>query len=95
MPTEGMNQQVGFHLLGGAEGQFLVGAMHGIAGLEGDDAAPAQAGKFGAQFRRSQTQRAEIVVRRRLQAFERAADIPGIGLVDQCNPRRDGLCWCC
>ena len=59
-----MDQQIGFDLLGRAEGKFHVRAVHGIAGLEGDDAAPAQASEFGAQFRGSQAQRAEVVVRR-------------------------------
>ena len=43
-----MNQQVGFDLFGGAKGQFDVGAVHGIARLEGNYAAPTQAGKLGA-----------------------------------------------
>ena len=77
----GMDQKAGFHLLGGAEGKLLMGAMHGIARLKGDDAAPAQASEFGAKFRRSQSQRAEIIVCRSLCAFEAAADVPGIGLV--------------
>ena len=51
-----MNEEIGFDLLGGAEGEFHVRAVHRVAGLEGDDAAPAQAGKFGAQFGGSQAQ---------------------------------------
>ena len=49
-----MNQQVGLDLLGGAESQFDVGAVHGVASLEGDHAAPAHAGKLGTNFGRSQ-----------------------------------------
>ena len=55
--------------------------MHGIAGLEGDDAAPAQARELGPKFRRSQSQRPEIIVCRSLCAFDAAAHVPGIGLV--------------
>ena len=63
----GMNEQIRFHLLGGAHGQFDVRAVHGIARLEGDDCGPAQAAEFGAQFGGSQAQRTEIIVRVRLQ----------------------------
>ena len=58
----GMNQEVGFDLLGGAESQFHVGAVHRVAGLESDDAPPSQAGKLGTQFRGRQTQAAEIIM---------------------------------
>ncbi len=37
-----VDQQVGLGLFRGAEGQFLVRAVQRVAGLEGDDAAPAQ-----------------------------------------------------
>ena len=66
----GMDQQIRLDLLGGAHGQFDVGAMHGIAGLEGDDTGPAQAAEFGAQFGGSQAQRAEIIVGRRLEVLQ-------------------------
>ncbi len=45
-----MDQKIGFDLLGRAESQFHVGAVHRIARLEGNHAAPSQAGEFGAQF---------------------------------------------
>ena len=51
-----MNEEAGFDLLGGAEGKFDVRAVHRVAGLEGDDAAPAQAGELGAQLGGSQAQ---------------------------------------
>ena len=76
-----MNQQVGFNLLGRAEREFHVGAVHGIARLEGNHAAPSQAGELSAQFRRSEAQRAEIIVRRGLQAFDAPADVPRVRLV--------------
>ena len=59
-----MNEQIGLYLLGGAESEFLVRAMHGIPGLECDHAAPAEAGEFRAQFRGSQAQGTKIIVRR-------------------------------
>ena len=76
----GMDQQVGLDLLGGAEGEFHVRAVHGIAGLEGDHTPPAQAGKFGAQFGRSQTQSAKIVVRRDLQPSKLPPTYQGLAL---------------
>ena len=77
-----MDEQIGFDLLGGAHGEFDVGAMHRITRLEGDDAGPAEAGEFGAQFGGSQAQGAEIVVGRRLHSFDFSADVPGIRFVD-------------
>ena len=78
----GMNQKICLRLLGGAERQLNVSAVHGIARLERHHTAPALAGKLGAQFRRSVAEHAEIVVRRRLQAFHFAADIPRLTFVD-------------
>ena len=37
-----VNQQIGLYFARGAEGQFLVGAVHGVTGLEGHHLAPAQ-----------------------------------------------------
>ena len=86
-----MNQEAGFHLLGGAEGKFLVGAVHGIARLEGDDASPSQAGELGAEFGWSQAQRTEIIVRGSLSALDASAHIPGIRLVDRVIRARMGF----
>ena len=61
-----MNQQVGLDLLGGAERELNVGAVHGIASLEGDHTAPAHAGKLGTHFGRSQTPVTKIIVGRNL-----------------------------
>ncbi len=52
-----MDQEVRFDLLGRAEGEFHVGAVHRIAGLEGHHTAPSKTGKFSAQFRRSRDAR--------------------------------------
>jgi len=78
---DGMNQQVGFDLFSRAEGEFYVGAVHGISRLKRDHLGPAFAGKLGANFCGSEADGAEIVVRRNLQGFDFAADIPGIRLV--------------
>src|ERR1700688_4053671 len=77
-----MNQEIRLDLLCGAHSQFDVSAMHGIAGLERHDGGPSQASEFGAQVRRSQAQRAEIIMRRRLYSFDLSAHIPWVRFVD-------------
>src|ERR1039457_6452356 len=76
-----MNQQIGLNLLGRAEGEFYVCAMHGITRLEGNHAAPSQAGELSPQFRRCEAQRAEIIMRRRLQTLHPPANVPRVRLV--------------
>ncbi len=78
----GMNQQVGFDLLGGAECKLDVRAVHGIASLEGDHLSPADAGKLRADFGWSQAQVTKIIVGRNLGSFQLSSDVPGIRLVD-------------
>ena len=77
-----MNQQVGLDLLGRAERQLHVSAVHGIASLKGDYFPPAHAGKLGTHFCRSQSQITKIIMRRNLCPFQSSSDIPGIRLVD-------------
>ena len=74
----GIDEKIRFHLLRSAEGEFHVGAVHRIAGLEGDYFAPSQAGELSAQLRRRQAQSAEIIVRRQLQAFDAAPHVPRV-----------------
>ena len=78
-----MNEQVRLDLLGGAEREFLMGAVHGIARLEGNHAPPPQTGKLGTQFGWSQPQTFEVIVRRRLRAFDSATHVPRVALVQQ------------
>ncbi len=49
-----MDEEAGFDLFRGAEGKLDMRAVHRIACLEGDDAAPALVGEVGAKFGRSQ-----------------------------------------
>src|SRR5258706_1397102 len=77
-----MNQQVGFNLLRGAEREFNVGAVHRIAGLEGDYLPPAHAGELRTHFGRSQSQITKVVVRGNLRTLQLSADVPRIRLVD-------------
>src|ERR1700680_1050896 len=78
-----MKQQVGLNLFSRAERQLHMGTVHGVAGLERNYTAPAQTSKFGSQLGRSETQRAEVVVRRHLHAFHTTSHVPGVALVQQ------------
>ena len=78
-----LDQQVCIGDAGGAVGQLLVGTVHRVAGLEGDHALPVVAGEVLAQLRRRAPQLAEVVVHRRGQAVERAAEVDRVGLVQQ------------
>ena len=80
---DGMDEEAGFDLFRGAEGELDVGAVHRVARLEGDDAAPALAGELGAQLGGSEAEGLEVVMARELQAFETAADVPRVALVHQ------------
>ncbi len=77
-----MNEKIGFDLLGGAHGEFDMGAVHRIAGLEGDDARPSQTAEFSAQFGGRKTQGAKIIMRGWLDSLDGAAHIPRVRLVD-------------
>ena len=64
-----VDQQVRLAACGGAEGQLLVGAVQRVAGLEGDDPAPAELAEAVAQLLRRVAQMREVVVHRRLDAL--------------------------
>jgi len=70
-----VHEQVRVDVARRPERQLLVGAVHGIARLEGDDALPAARRKVGANLRGRFAQRLEIVVRRQLNRFDAAADV--------------------
>ena len=65
----GMNEEIGFDGFRGPEGQFHMGTVHRVAGLECHDPSPAHAGEFRAQLRRGEAENAEIIMGRQLQAF--------------------------
>ena len=88
---DGMNQQVRLGLLGGPERQFLVGAMQGVAGLEGDDAAPAQFAETPPQLRRRVAQQLEIVIGGRFDAANAPAQVNGTGAVPEVADGRMGV----
>src|SRR5436305_9859824 len=85
-----MNKQSCFSLFACAEGQFNMGPMHGIAGLKGDNSAPALPGKLLPQFGRRQTQCFEIIAGRTLHALKPASDVPWIRFVKHMEDARMG-----
>ncbi|MPL71146.1 hypothetical protein SDC9_16917 [bioreactor metagenome] len=85
-----VDQQVRLGFLRGAEGQLLVRAVQRVAGLEGDDLAPAELAEIGAQFVRRVATGLEIVMHRRLDAGDRAAEIDRARGVVQVVHRRMG-----
>ena len=80
---DGVDQQVRLRLPRGAEGQLLMRAVEGVAGLERDDLAPAELAEVGAQLVGRVAAGAEIVVHGRLDAGDRPAEIDRPGLVMQ------------
>ena len=77
----GMNQKIGLNLFCGSQGQLLMGPMHRVPCLEGDHSTPTEPDEFRSQLGRSQTQGAEIIMRRQLDAFQTTADVPRVCLV--------------
>jgi hypothetical protein len=69
---DGMDEEVGLHLLGRAQGELVVGAVQRVTGLEGDHPAPAPSGELGPQRRRRVAQRRVVVVGWQLDALEGA-----------------------
>jgi hypothetical protein len=51
--NDGVDQDVGLLGAGGADGQFAMGAVHGVAGLESYDTLPAELVEEGSQLSRS------------------------------------------
>ena len=82
-PHHRVDEQVGADLGRGPHGQLDVGAVHRVAGLEGDDLGPAQLGELGAELRRGPAQVGEVVVDGQLEALDGPADVPGVAPVEQ------------
>ena len=89
-----VDQQVGLRLFCGAEGQFLVRAVQRIAGLEGNNLAPAQFAEVGAQFVRGVAAGAEVVVNGLLDADNGAAEVDLAGVVVQVVDSGVGVVVC-
>ena len=86
-----VDEETGFDLFRGAKSQLDVGAMHGVAGLKGNDAAPAGAGKIGPQLGRGLTESLEIIMTRKDKTFETTADIPWVSSSEEVSDARMGF----
>jgi hypothetical protein len=64
-----MDQEIRFDLSRGAQSELLVSAVHRIARLKRNYAAPAETRKFGAQVGRGQTEGTKIVMSGKLNAI--------------------------
>ena len=82
-PDHGVHQQVRLDLLGGPQGQLLMGTVHGVPRLKRHDLAPAHPAKLGSQLGRGVSQRPVIMVRRQLHPFEPPTHIERVALLQQ------------
>ena len=87
---DGMDEEVGLHLLGRPQGELVVGTVQRVAGLEGDHPAPAQAGELGPQLRRRAAQRRVVVVGGQLDALQGAGQVVGVRPLEQVGDARMG-----
>ncbi len=87
---DGMDEEVGLHLLGRPQGELVVGTVQRVAGLEGDHPAPAPAGELGPQLRRCAAQRQVVVVGGQLDALEGAGQVVGVRPLEQVGDARVG-----
>ncbi len=76
-----MKKEICFHFLGCPQSQFLMSAMHGVAGLESNDPSPAEPNELGTQVGRSEPHGAKIVMVREVKPFELAPDAPRLSLL--------------
>ena len=70
--NHGMDQQTTAHFLGGALGQLLVDAVHGVAGLEGNHFLLPHLGEQGTYFAGGAAQLDEVIISRTVQDLQLA-----------------------
>ena len=85
---DGVDDQVRLRFTRGAERQFLMRAVQGIAGLERHDTPPAHLAKERAEFVRRVAAGLEIIMHRLLDAGDRPAKVDRPGLIVQVIHRR-------
>ena len=81
--NNGMDEQVGLGFARSAEGQLLMRAVEWVARLEGDNLAPAELAKIGAQLVGRVATTAEVVVHGLLDACHGATEVDLACLVVQ------------
>jgi hypothetical protein len=79
----GMHEKIGLQHLGGMDGQFLMGAVHGCACLIGDNPAPGPLIEQLAELRRLVAVLDKVVLDRFFDAFEAAAEINRMGAIQK------------
>ena len=87
-PHDGVDQQVRLRLLGRAQGQLLVGAVHRVAGLEGDHLRPTQLAELRPELGRTVPQQPVVVVRDGRDARHPSAHVAGAHRVQQMRHAR-------
>ncbi len=87
----GVHQQVGLHRPGRPQGELDVGAVHGVAGLEGHHPLPAELVEPGPQLGRGQAQGLVVVVHRGAQHLELAGHVHRVGPLQHVGHPRVGL----
>ena len=85
---DGVDEHVGLAGAGGAHRQLAVGAVHGVAGLEGDDLGPAELLEVGAQLGGGVAQGDVVVVVETVDGVDAAAQVDVVGGVVQVAHRR-------
>lgn len=76
---DGVDEHVSLTGSSGAYGEFSVGAVHGIAGLEGDDAGPAQFFEVDAEFGGGVAEGDVVVVVEAGDGGDGTADVVSLG----------------
>src|SRR4029077_2468324 len=76
-------EQVGSFFLRGAKREFVVRTVHRVTRLKGDDLRPTALAELFAKLGRRIAERFVVVVHRKLQALDAAADVNRLALVYQ------------
>ena len=80
--------KLGLDLLGGPQGQLVVGSVHGTPGTEPHDAPPTQSCKLAPQLHGCEAEMTEVVVGRELRALDLPGHVVGVGLLEQMGHTR-------
>ena len=80
---DGVDEQFGLCLHGGAHGELVVRVVHRVACLESDHAVPASAVELFAQLSWGEPQVGELPMLGRAEHLEFAADVPVVGFAEQ------------
>jgi hypothetical protein len=82
-PHHRVDQQVGLEIAGGPQRELVVGAVHGVSGLESDNLAPAQTTEAAPGLLGGQAEADEIVVGRQLDPLDTTADGDVVGALEE------------